>query len=150
MLHRHGLFPCLYKLISIQGGRIKGIVSTGKRGDELAPRIPQLHAKILLNVIVIPIVLPKLISFCFGRSWCNASEMRQICLGVIPVCAPKGSWLSKDAQSTRRRGSPCTRNSSNSSSSSSTPRWGALSSSFGGSVELVGSSGLAAVEDIVA
>ena len=56
------------------------------RGTEVYG-VPQLHTEVILDVVVIPVVLPQLVSGRLRCAWCGALQISQMRLRVVPVCA---------------------------------------------------------------
>lgn len=46
---------------------------------------PQLHAELVFNVIVVPVILPKFVPARFGRPGCCTAKMCQIRLRIFPI-----------------------------------------------------------------
>jgi hypothetical protein len=95
-------------------------------------RAPELHVEVILDIVVIPVVLPEFVPPALSRARCGAGQMRGIRSGIVPVCA----WTGLDERLRSVCGganTPCTGNSSNSSSSSSTPSVGGALESLMGS-----------------
>ena len=83
MLHWDGSFSRFFEFVSRQTKNRKARLTLGS--DDIQEHSPQLHAKLFLDVIVIPIILPQLVSLRLRCSGGNPSEVRQIRLGVVPI-----------------------------------------------------------------
>jgi hypothetical protein len=84
MLHWDGSFSRLFEFVSRQTKIKKAYLTLGS-DDDRQEHSPQLHAKLFLYIIVVPIILPQLVSLRLCCSGGNPSEVRQIRLGVVPI-----------------------------------------------------------------
>lgn len=94
-----------------------------------AEDIPQLHAEIVLDIVVVPVILPQLVSGSLrigGHAAGSTLQIAQMRLRVVPVCGIRVS--SGDGTRELESCTPVTVNSSNSSSSSRMPSAGCSSS----------------------
>ena len=85
MLHWCSTLVRLGKFVSMQVRKREKNQYSARDDDDRLVDSPQLHAKLFLDIIIVPVILPQLVSLglCGARS--DPSEVRKICLAVVPI-----------------------------------------------------------------